>query len=173
VSRADLAGRRSGLSEAKLALLQRRLGGEPGKVRAQITPRRPGEPPPLSFAQERLWFMDQLAPGTPFYNIACPLRIRAPLNAPALERALNALVARHESLRTTFPAPGGQPMQAIAPVQRLVLATHNLRELSADAREAEAARLAAEEAQRPSTSPRGPYSAPRSSSSATPTTCCC
>jgi amino acid adenylation domain-containing protein len=156
VSRADLAGRRSGLSEAKLALLQRRLGGEPGKVRAQITPRRPGEPPPLSFAQERLWFMDQLAPGTPFYNIACPLRIRAPLNAPALERALNALVARHESLRTTFPAPGGQPMQAIAPVQRLVLATHNLRELSADAREAEAARLAAEEAQRPFDLAAGP-----------------
>jgi hypothetical protein len=57
---------------------------------------------PTSFAQQRLWFLDQLAPGSPLYNIRERLVFDGPLDVSALELALNALVARHEALRTTF-----------------------------------------------------------------------
>lgn len=65
---------------------------------------------PLSYAQERVWFMDQLAPGEAAYHIAVPLRVRGPLDVAALRRALADLTRRHESLRTRFPAdPDGRP----------------------------------------------------------------
>ncbi len=73
------------------------------------------EPLPLSYAQQRLWFLDQLHPGNSFYNINTAVRLRGPLAAPALERALAALVERHEALRTRFPARDGQPVQEILP----------------------------------------------------------
>ena len=59
---------------------------------------------PLSYAQERVWFMDQLAPGEAAYHIAVPLRVRGPLDVAALRRALADLTRRHETLRTRFPA---------------------------------------------------------------------
>src|SRR5438094_7472486 len=64
---------------------------------------------PLSFAQQRLWFLDQLVPGHPFYNVPVSYRLRGPLHAPALERALGEVVARHEALRTVFPHEGARP----------------------------------------------------------------
>ncbi len=70
---------------------------------------------PLSFAQERLWFLDQLQPGSPFYNLSAALRLAGDLDARALAAAFAEIVRRHEALRTTFPGTGGVPVQRIAP----------------------------------------------------------
>ncbi|MBV8234189.1 MAG: hypothetical protein JO075_00670, partial [Acidimicrobiia bacterium] len=71
-------------------------------------------PPALSFAQERLWFLDQLEPGNPFYNVPIALSLKGPLDIVALERSLGEIVRRHEVLRTTFPAVDGRPVQVVA-----------------------------------------------------------
>ena len=104
---------------------------------------------PASFAQERLWFLDQLEPGSPFYTIPAAVRLVGPLDIAAFERALNYVVARHETLRTTFAAPDGRPVQLIAPAQRLSLPLTDLTALPPDARAAAAQRLAQADAQRP------------------------
>ena len=75
---------------------------------------RTGDSPP-SFAQQRLWFIDQLEPGGVMYNLASMYRMRGPLNVPALEKTINEIVRRHESLRTTFANVDGQPVSVIAP----------------------------------------------------------
>ncbi|WP_370254167.1 amino acid adenylation domain-containing protein [Streptomyces sp. V4I8] len=79
--------------------------------------REPGsdEPVPLSFAQQRLWFMDQLEPDSSLYNVPLLLRLHGDLDRTALERALGLLVRRHEVLRTSYPATRGRPRQHIAP----------------------------------------------------------
>ncbi|MFE7335043.1 non-ribosomal peptide synthetase/MFS transporter [Streptomyces griseus] len=102
------------LSDAKRALLAQRLRGRARPV--QAVPRRPeGAVPPLSFAQERLWFMEQFAPGTAAYNIPVARRLRGPLDRPALQRALDAVIARHETLRSRYPATDdGRPVLEIA-----------------------------------------------------------
>ncbi len=69
---------------------------------------------PLSFAQQRLWFLDELEPGLPVYNVPLALRLDGPLELRSLELAFDALAARHESLRTSFAAPSGKPVQVIA-----------------------------------------------------------
>ncbi|MEU0148673.1 amino acid adenylation domain-containing protein [Streptomyces sp. NPDC006288] len=103
------------LSEAKRALLAQRLRGRDRAGRAAV-PRRPeGTVPPLSFAQERLWFMEQFAPGTAAYNIPVARRLRGTLDLPALRDALDAVVARHETLRSRYPATDdGRPVLEIA-----------------------------------------------------------
>ena len=70
---------------------------------------------PLSFAQQRLWFFDQLEPGTPAYNIPAAVRLKGPLNVVALEQSLNEIVKRHESLRTTFGNVDGRPSASYRP----------------------------------------------------------
>ena len=72
-------------------------------------------PLPLSFAQARLWFLDQLSPGSAVYNIPSPLSLVGNLDARVLRGALTEVVRRHEALRTTFPSVDGEPRQAIAP----------------------------------------------------------
>ncbi|WP_196469142.1 non-ribosomal peptide synthetase/MFS transporter [Planomonospora sp. ID91781] len=86
------------LSPAKQALLAQRLGGR--AVTAAIPPRPPGTPPPLSPAQERLWFLEQYAPGTAAYTVAFAVRLEGEIGEEALRRALTEVAARHESLRT-------------------------------------------------------------------------
>ncbi len=104
---------------------------------------------PLSFAQQRLWFLDQLEPGNLFYNIPAVVRLWGNLNLKALERAINEIIRRHEVLRTTFAAEGGVPVQVIAPAATLTLPLTDLTALPAADREAEAQRLATAEVRRP------------------------
>ncbi|HEX7175267.1 MAG TPA: amino acid adenylation domain-containing protein [Pyrinomonadaceae bacterium] len=111
---------------------------------------------PLSFSQQRLWFFDQVTPGSPLHNLSSILRARGALNLNAFEQSLNELVRRHESLRTTFPADEGRPLQLVAAPRPLQITVNDLGDLPETAREAEALRVAAEEGRRPFDLARGP-----------------
>lgn len=111
---------------------------------------------PLSSAQQRLWFLDRIAPGNPFYNIPLAIPIRANLNVRALEQALDAIVARHESLRTTFRVINGEPCQLINPSLVFKLPVTDLRSLPQPERETRTIELATEEARKPFDLERGP-----------------
>jgi len=104
---------------------------------------------PLSYAQERLWVLDQIEPNNPLYNIPRTLRLRGALKTDALERALNEIVRRHESQRTTFTTKDGHPVQVVAPSLSIPLVLHDLTSQPEDTREGEARRIAGEEAMRP------------------------
>jgi len=104
--------------------------------------------PPLSFAQERLWFFDQLEPGNALYNVPCAVKIMGPLDVPALERSLNEIIRRHEILRTRFTAEAGQPVQVIAPALTIPLPVTDLARIPHWQRQAKAEQLAAEDARR-------------------------
>ncbi len=113
--------------------------------------------PPLSFPQSRLWFLDQLDPGSATYNIPFPLRLEGPLDAGLLAAVLGEIVRRHEALRTTFAAGElGEPYQVIAPVAVAAVPSIDLAALPAAPRQAEAARLAGEDAARPFDLAAGP-----------------
>ncbi|MET0399063.1 MAG: non-ribosomal peptide synthase/polyketide synthase, partial [Longimicrobiaceae bacterium] len=114
-----------------------------------LVPAERGGPLPLSFAQQRLWFIDRLEPGSAAYNMPSALRLRGPLDARVLERALGEVVRRHEALRTTFGEAGGVPFQVVHPAGAARLEQADLSRLAAGEREAEARRLAGEEARRP------------------------
>src|SRR5690242_3818580 len=116
------------LSATKRALLEQRLGPrleERAVAPPSRIPRRPpGSAPPLSFAQERVWFMEQYAPGTAAYATPIVVHLRGELDEDALQRALDAVALRHEPLRTTFPATAdGRPRVRIGaaglPVERV------------------------------------------------------
>ncbi|BAY48354.1 amino acid adenylation domain-containing protein [Scytonema sp. HK-05] len=111
---------------------------------------------PASFAQARLWFLNQLASGNPFYNVSTALRLTGSLNLTALEQTFNEIVRRHETLRTTFVLMEGQPMQAISPTLTIPLPLIDLRHLSATERETQARRLVTAEAQCPFKLTTGP-----------------
>ncbi|MES1241578.1 MAG: non-ribosomal peptide synthase/polyketide synthase, partial [Acidobacteriota bacterium] len=111
---------------------------------------------PLSFAQERLWFLDRLQPGSSFYNVVGALRLRGELRVEALAGALLQVARRHESLRTTFSETGGEPVQRIAAEPALPFAVEDLRHLPAGEREREARRRAEAEAAQPFDLERGP-----------------
>ncbi|WP_420127104.1 non-ribosomal peptide synthase/polyketide synthase [Longimicrobium sp.] len=103
---------------------------------------------PLSFAQERLWFIDQLEPGSATYNIPAALRLAGALDQRALERALGEIVRRHEALRTVFAQAGGSPVQVIVPFGGFALPVEDLSGLDEADREAAVSRRAGEEAGR-------------------------
>ncbi len=97
---------------------------------------------PLSFAQQRMWVLDQLVPGNPFYNINSVVPIKSGLSLPGLRWSLNQLVKRHESLRTSFRLVDDQPMQVITPELEIDLPVMDLQGMMPAQREAEATRLA-------------------------------
>jgi non-ribosomal peptide synthetase component F len=104
---------------------------------------------PLSFAQQRLWFLDQLEPGTPLYNVAAAVRLTGTLNVSALEHSFNEVVCRHEALRTSFPTRDGQPIQLVSPPMPFPLPLTDLSALSVSEREEHKQRLLSTEATRP------------------------
>ncbi|WP_375509333.1 condensation domain-containing protein [uncultured Nostoc sp.] len=157
----DLSQRIADLSPEKLKLLVQRLNNKKGEIllrsQTQIVPQsRELNSFPLSFAQQRLWFLDQLQPGNSAYNISVPMRLEGWLNVAALEQSFKEVVKRHEVLRTTFTVVDGQPLQVIAPSLRFTLPVVDLQELPQNQREAEVLRLASEEAQQPFDLARGP-----------------
>jgi amino acid adenylation domain-containing protein len=109
----------SHLTPEKRALLMMRLrrkAAERGEEGPPPIPRAPREGDlPLSFAQQRLWFLDRLDPCNPAYNIPAAVRLSGTLDVAAFGRAVTEMVRRHEVLRTTFPEVGGEPRQEIAP----------------------------------------------------------
>ncbi|HEV3050635.1 MAG TPA: amino acid adenylation domain-containing protein, partial [Longimicrobium sp.] len=111
---------------------------------------------PLSFAQERLWFIDRLEPGSTTYNIPAALRLAGALNEPALERAVGEIVRRHEALRTVFAEVDGSPVQMIAPFGGFTLPMEDLAGLSEADREAAVRRRTGKEAARPFDLSAGP-----------------
>ena len=111
---------------------------------------RRGDRLPLSFAQRRLWFLDQLEPGSARYNVVHALQITGRLDAQILQRSLNEIVKRHESLRTVFTVLDGQPSQKILPIVTVELPVIDLREIVARANQSLALqKVIAEEAHRP------------------------
>jgi amino acid adenylation domain-containing protein len=111
---------------------------------------------PLSFAQQRLWFMWQLDQESAFYNMPTAVRVRGRLDKLALERSINEVVTRHEVLRTCFPAINGQPVQQIIPALDIKMAVIDLSAMCETGREAAASQLAIEEGWRPFNLSTGP-----------------
>ena len=100
-----------------VAQLAPRIGGDAGRLEPLVAVERPAVVP-LSFAQNRLWFLDQLQGPSPIYNMVVGLRLRGRLDAEVLGAALADVVGRHESLRTLFPTVEGVPQQLVVPVER-------------------------------------------------------
>ncbi|HSU84175.1 MAG TPA: amino acid adenylation domain-containing protein, partial [Thermoanaerobaculia bacterium] len=130
-----LAAKRQQLME--LMLRQKRKTAES----ARNIPRRGGEEPVLSFGQRRLWFIEQLQPGSAAYNVPGAVRIRGRLDLPVLETCLREVGRRHETLRTSIRVVEGEPRLVIAAEPRLRLVTADLRGVPAAEREEEARRL--------------------------------
>ncbi len=149
--RETLTRRQSSLSQTKRTLLARWKRGEsaqPGQESG--IPRRPDPgSAPLSFAQQRLWFLDQLDSGSPAYNQPALVRLEGELDRGALERAFAEIVERHEVLRTAFAVRDEQPRQLIVPRVAVPLPVVDLRRSSPDAARAEAERLIRGAARRP------------------------
>jgi amino acid adenylation domain-containing protein len=111
---------------------------------------------PLSYAQQRLWFADQLEPGSAFYNCPVAVRLTGQLNVGALERSLSEIIRRHEVLRTTFPSHLGEPVQVIEPHVEFTLPLTDLSAVEAHEKESAARGLAEAEAERPFDLAHGP-----------------
>ncbi|HEX2189999.1 MAG TPA: amino acid adenylation domain-containing protein, partial [Longimicrobiaceae bacterium] len=153
-SAAAAPGGLDGLSPERRLLLQRRLMQ---RAAAQRIPRRGDDgPAPLSFAQQRLWFIHQLDPRGAAYNMPVPLRLRGTLDVGVLRRAVSEVVRRHEALRTVFAVRDGETVQVVRPAGPVPLPVTDLAALPAARREAEARRLAEAESLRPFDLERGP-----------------
>ncbi|HYX24955.1 MAG TPA: amino acid adenylation domain-containing protein, partial [Thermoanaerobaculia bacterium] len=149
---------REAISESSLGKETRKLAAQlgyeeaPSETALQPIARggwREGEPLPLSFAQERLWFLDQLQPGSSAYNIPFALRLTGSLDAVALGKVLSEIVRRHGSLRTSFAVRAGSPMQVVAPAAQLPLSLVELGGVEPGRRETELQGLTIAEAGRP------------------------
>ncbi|MBF1989862.1 condensation protein [Fischerella thermalis CCMEE 5268] len=147
----DLAKRIAALSPEKRKLLLQKLSNKNHGL-SSYTPiihqSRESNTFPLSFAQQRLWFLDQLEPGNPAFNICQFMRLTGRLNVAALEQSFQEVLRRHEALRTTFTVVDGQPLQVIAPTPVFKIPVINLQELPEDTRESKVLQLANEEVEK-------------------------
>src|SRR5437588_6415212 len=130
------------LSRAKLALLAQWRRGEAverlSTGRSVISPRKDRGPAPLSFGQQQLFFFNQLQPESALYNVPVAMRLTGNLRVPALQTALDCVVARHEIMRTRFGSDDAEPVQIIDPPSPVPLSVVDLRTWSEAQREAEA-----------------------------------
>ena len=154
----DLSKRIQGLSAERLRLLAQRLKKDRPDISGATIQRQSRESMyfPLSRAQERLWFIDQMTPGTAAYNLSISFRYDTALNVEAMSRTLNELVRRHETLRTTFEDHNGSPAQVVHPAMTISLPLTDLRDLSQSERERKALLMAEEEACEPFDLKKGP-----------------
>jgi hypothetical protein len=123
-------------------------GAQP-ETELKLERRKPDDPRLISFTQRRLWYLDQLTPGSGVYNVPYVSRISGPLNVEAFHQALNYLVGRHEVLRTVFLAPGGNPVPVLLKKWNVELKPYDLRRLQGAEQEAEADRIVKAESSRP------------------------
>lgn len=139
------------LSPARRALLLRELEKEAAQANGrQDIPRRAQTGPlPLSFSQQRLWFISQVDSDSPLYNVPEAIELTGPLNVAALEQSFNEITRRHDAVRTTFELVDREPRQICAPSRRLPLRVVDLACLPAPEREAVAQRMVEAEARRP------------------------
>jgi amino acid adenylation domain-containing protein len=147
------------LSPEKLRLLQRRLQGSGGKSsQERVIPSRKRvdtDVPsgktvlPLSFAEERLWLIDQLEPDSALYNIPFGLRLKGALDTAVLQQCLNEILRRHETLRAHFESKEGRPVQVVEPSPSLEMPLDDLSRMPEDQHESEALRICKAEARRP------------------------
>src|SRR6266487_4054003 len=153
-----LTKRIDNLSPAKRALLELKLKrrGLGAPEQQAITKRAAQAVAPPSFAQQRLWFLNQLEPDNPSYNVPRAVRMKGTLNFEALRKTLNEIVRRHESLRTTFPETQGKPSLAIAKHYPVKLAVIDISQFDLAQRESESLKLMSLEAQRPFNLAEGP-----------------
>ncbi|MEU3372746.1 amino acid adenylation domain-containing protein [Streptomyces sp. NPDC006660] len=153
-----LADRLAGLTPAQRALLDRRMRERTaGAVTtAPIARRKRANRVPLTVDQERIWLIHQFDPEDPAYNVYFASRLRGELDTDALQRAVNAFVARHEAMRTTFEQDGHAPVQVIHAALEVPLDHQDLRGVPAERREEEMTRLAAEELRKPFDLVKGP-----------------
>lgn len=154
----DLSERIANLSPGMRKILAQRLGVKDSASRPQTIPARDASVAGarLSFAQERIWFLEQFEPNSAAYHIYPAYRLRGTLNLAALERSFSELIKRHETLRTTFAAPDGSPAQTISEARPMKLRVVDLTALSAVEQEAEVRRLATTGAQQPFDLGNGP-----------------
>jgi hypothetical protein len=117
--------------------------------RRKIEPTALGDSPPLSFGQEQLWFLNELQPGSPVYNISKAHRLRGYLDVDALTQSLNEIIRRHAVLRTTFSSAGERFVQVIGPSVHLDVPVLDLRELPVQDRKAEGSRIVFAQAEKP------------------------
>ncbi len=137
-------------------LERERRSTTPSAVAPPLTAIERRSPAPLSFAQERLWFLDQLEPGSTTYNVPTAVLLSGSLDVGALAEAFSAVVARHESLRTTFATDSGRPVQVISPPSPFLLPVVDLGALSSAEQERELRRLAERHAGEPFDLAHGP-----------------
>jgi amino acid adenylation domain-containing protein len=162
MSTGESKAKRAGMNAKRRALLGAMLGAEGagGGAGAGAIKRREDDSGAcaLSFAQQRLWFLNQLEQESAFYNVPTAVALSGPLDVSALERSLREIVRRHEVLRTSFQVVDGQPAQAVTPLDELdfTLPVIDLTQLHVDEREAEVKRHAREEGQRPFDLTRAP-----------------
>lgn len=147
----ELSRRKPGLSAAKRAILQKQLEGKIALHRpaAAVIPKRPQDPSPLSFSQQQLFLLDQLEPGAAVYNFSMAVRLSGALDIPVLERALNEIVRRHESLRTVFVIEDSEPVQKVLPELRITIAQEDLSALPAADRAGQLDKRLRRESQKP------------------------
>lgn len=112
-----------------LAFLSRETQPSPNSLESVIIPVSRDEDLPLSFAQQRMWFLYQMDQQNPAYNEALAIRLTGRLNIDILQQTINAIIQRHESLRTTFPVVEGKPIQKIAPSLKIKLLVINLKDI--------------------------------------------
>ena len=154
----NLTTRLANLSPAKRVLLELRLKQTAldAGLKQTISRRKITSSAPLSFSQQRLWFLDQYEPNSSVYNIPSALRLRGALDIGALEQSLNEIIRRHEILRTTFSMLDGKPIQVIAPSLMVSVPVIDLRDHPEGEREQKAQQLAKEEARQPFDLAQGP-----------------